>query len=243
MHLDLERMQRLLHAELSPEALQLATEHLSGCAECSAQVSEARRSEARVHALLTRLDHKLPELDLTAMTAPDGARGVAWMRWAAGIVLTIALGGVAYAYPGSPVRRLVDSLLRRPAVEVPAIPSAPTPEPSAAPASSGIAVAPGRRLVVVFTPVDSGRVHVVLSDADAVVVRAPTGSATFSTQAGRLEVRSTIAAVYELEIPRAARRIELMVGGRLVLLKEGARVSTSAAPDSSGGWLLPLDRR
>jgi len=34
-----------------------------------------------------------------------------------------------------------------------------------------------------------------------------------------------------------------MVGGRRVLLKEGARVSTSAAPDSSGGWLLPLDRR
>ena len=87
------------------------------------------------------------------------------------------------------------------------------------------------------------RIHAVLSDADAVVVRAPTGSATFSSQAGRLDVRSNMAAVYELGIPRAARRVEVMVGGRRVLLKEGARVSTSAAPDSSGGWLLPLDRR
>ena len=48
IHLDDERLQRLLHGELDTAAAAAARDHLAGCAACAARLDEAERDEQAV---------------------------------------------------------------------------------------------------------------------------------------------------------------------------------------------------
>ena len=63
MHLDDERMQRLLHGELEPGAEVSLMGHLATCEPCRDQLTAARREAAEVSRLLGLLDDPVPRLD------------------------------------------------------------------------------------------------------------------------------------------------------------------------------------
>ena len=232
MHLDVEQLQRFLDGELSAPEATAAREHLAQCAACRRRVAEAQQADAEVRAQLRQLDHEAPRITAAQIAAraragegARGAPGVRRLRWAAGIVLALGLAGAAYAAPGSPVRAWVRAALAWVSGK-PDTTSAqrPGPEPR-----SGIAVAPGQALVIAFASRQHpAEVRVSLTDGQEVVVRAPMGAATFTSDVERLVIHGTgnvAGAVFEIEIPRTAPRVEIQVQGERRFLKQGPAVT------------------
>jgi predicted anti-sigma-YlaC factor YlaD len=115
MHLDDERLQRLLSGELEPRVEASIRGHLATCGPCRDQTTAARREAAEVSRLLGFLDHPAPRLDPEdVMHASRGVLG--WGRRAALVFLGLGLAGVAYAAPGSRPGRG-----RRPPVPLPSL--------------------------------------------------------------------------------------------------------------------------
>jgi hypothetical protein len=191
--------------------------------------------------LLVQLDDPVPRLDANVVAARAQAsqpRESRALQWAAGFVVALVIAGAgyaAYATPGSPVRAWVTSLASR-------FGGHRADAPEADRSAAGISVAPGRELVIVFaSPQPEGGVRVSLVDGAEVAVHAPIGAATFTSDAERLVIDNHGAlATFEIEIPRAAPRVEIRVSGRRVFLKDGPRVTTSASTDSVAPYWLPL---
>lgn len=247
MHLDEERLQRLLHGELELSAERSARDHLASCAECRTQVDLVEREEAELSRLLRQLDRPVPALvanDVVSRARSGGVRAAAaWARRAAVVLVGLGLAGVAYAAPGSPIPAWIQAVIGR--SERPA----DTPAPSRAeslrtgdPDISGIAVDPGPRLVIVFpSPPPGAQAEVSLSDTSDVVVRAVTGRASFSSGADRLVVASADSAVvFQIVLPRIAPLVAIQAGGSVVFRKQGVAITTAADPTSEGKYLLTL---
>jgi hypothetical protein len=207
-----------------------------------------------VQALLRALDHPVPKVtakDIAARALASGRVTRAW-RWAAAVLLTVSIAGAAFALPGSPLRRWAATLGAvvtgwgrvgpRPA---------PAPQaPSQDRGRAGIAVAPGRSLVIVFDrPAPAAVVLVSLVGGDEVIVRAPAGSATFTADAGRLTVEgrgasppgsAAVPDTFAIEIPRQSRRVEIRVGPARVFLKERDHITSTRPAAAAGPWLLLL---
>jgi hypothetical protein len=205
---------------------------------------------ADVQALLRSLDHPVPPVTAESVViraggaAASGRRVTPLVRWAAVIALAAGAAGVAYALPGSPMPRWVAALAARLAPRSEA--RAPEVARPATPArtSAGIAVEPGRELVIVFSPVAPGALaRVTLSDGAEVVVRSRAGAATFTSDAGRLLVAGTGAPdTVAIEIPRDARRVEVRAGGARLFLKDGARIDSRAVRLANGMYEIRLAR-
>ena len=250
MHLDEERVQRLLHGELTPEQALSFRNHVATCVECRQRMSAAEEVEAWIYNRLREVDSKLPRIDAETVAArarsnrAGRSRAPRWSRWAAGVVLVMGLGGVAYATPGSPVRRWVDAVIASirgvesaPDDSSPGLPGPLPPDPG-----SGIAVDPGRALVIVFaTPPDHARARVTLIEGTQVVVQAPGGGTSFTADEGRLTIAVHGDSVeVQIQIPASAPRVEILVGRRRVLLKTGVRVIASPTLGADSSYLLPL---
>jgi hypothetical protein len=227
-HLDEERIQRLLDRELTSTEEAAARGHAERCHACAGRISEARGETAEVRSLLSRLDSPVPALNTgLARVLREGVREriPAWTRWVAGFALAFAVAGIAYALPGSPVRgwmnAVVQSMRGPRGGEVPN-PETPTPDRSLL---GGIAVAPGSNLVIQFTsPQAEGRARILLTDGPQVVVRAPSGSATYESGNDLLVIDNRgPSATFEIEIPRSAPRVEVRLEDSRLFLKEGTR--------------------
>lgn len=237
MHLDEEQVQRALHRELGA-AEASARSHLRSCPACRSRVAEAEREESWVFDRLRLLDHAAPRVSAATLAPSAGPRVRGWDRVAAGVLLALAVAGVAYAAPGFPfhgvVHRIVE-LVRQPAGHTP-----PPAGPREPPSQTGIAVSPGDRLVIEFAEQPHGAVATVsLADGGDVVVRA-LGAATFTSDVERLFIEHGGSAQYEILIPRAAPSVEIRVRGRRVFLKEASRLVVDAHPDGEGRYLVPL---
>ncbi len=229
MHLDEELVQRLLHGELAPAAETPVREHLAECPDCRARVVAAGRAERTVHTLLAHLDHPPPRVDAGTLAARARARSPGWLRWAAGILLVAGLAGAAYAAPGSPVRGWVQAALQRIGGGPVAVPEAPGPAEPLEVGPSGIAVAPGAGLLILFTSRQAeGEARVTLTDDAQVMVRALTGAVIFTSDVDRLVVENRgSSATFEIQIPRRAPRVEIRVDGIRMFLKDGSETHGS----------------
>jgi hypothetical protein len=107
---------------------------------------------------------------------------------------------------------------------------------------SGIALAPGSRLVIEFlAPPGGSRARVTLTEREDVVVRGPAGSATFSSEADRLLVEPRgVATTFDIEIPRSAPDVEIRAAGALILSKKGARLESATPAEPGDSYVLPL---
>jgi len=241
MHLDDERIQRLLHGELSGAAHDSAREHVAGCEDCRRRLAEASREEAETFSLFRELDDPAPWTSAGALAARGRAPGGQRVRSAAAFAIALGLAGAAYALPGSPLRGWVASVAgwigeRRP-------PSAPAVEVAPDSADAGIAVVPGPQLLIVFTSRQAaGWVRIAWTDGAEVIVRAPPGAATFTSDVHRLVIDNHpgAAATFSIEIPRQAPRVEIEVEGARVFLKEGPRVIAPPLDPASGAYRVPL---
>jgi hypothetical protein len=240
MHLDEHQVQSLADGELSPSATASARDHMARCDDCRRRVAEAQRAASHVEALLRELDHPAPRVGAASIAAEARARDLAVWRRAAGFLLAAGLIGVAYAAPGSPVPTWVHAVIDWAGGARGRAPHIVAPTPSV----GGIAVAPGANLVVVFeTPQASGSARVIMTDGAEVVVRAVAGAATFTADAGRLVIDNRgSAATFEIEIPRAAPRVEIRVGETQIFLKQGAQV-TPGTVNTNRPFVLPLAPR
>jgi hypothetical protein len=241
MHLDEERLQRLLHGELDRGAAHSAREHVATCAGCRAQVEAAEREEAELTRLLGYLDHPVPRLEPGDIAARAGPGRSEWVRRAAVVVLGLGLAGVAYAAPGSPIAGLIKAITGRSEIETrPA--DRPAPRQTGEPVVSGIAVDPGPRLVIVFpSPPAGARAQVSLGDTTDVVVRALTGRASFSSGLDRLVVQTTdSAAAFQIVVPRTAPWVEIRAGQTRIFSKQGHRITAATAPVAEGSYLIEL---
>jgi Putative zinc-finger len=239
MHLDEERIQRVLHGELTPEDAGSARDHLLSCSECRARMTAAESEEGWILDRLRSLDHPQPSVNVAAVMSGRRDGGVRWSRWAAGIVVMLGVAGAAYALPGSPLRRLVDHI-----TAALSEPRAVTPRAPASEERRGIAVAPGDRLAIAFSAEQpNGIVSVSLTDGSEVVLRAVGGAASFTSDVDRLSVDNRgSSARFEVEIPRRAAHVEIHVGGRRVFAKDGMRVTGDARQLSDDRYLVSLYR-
>jgi len=245
MHLDEERIQRLLDGELSPAAAREAREHLSGCADCRRLLAEAEREEREVNALLEMIDQPIPPIRAEAvalraelMGAASRAQHASLLRRAAAFVLVAGIAGAAYAIPGSPLPKWVHSITEK---------MAGRPERNTVSADSrttgvsGISVEADQRLVILFSG-DSlgGQVRVTLSEGSQVQIQAPPGAATFTSKSEYLLIGvKDPAASFDVRIPRSAPWVEIRAGEDRLFLKEGLRISTSGS-GSAGSYFMPL---
>ena len=246
MHLDEERVQRLLHGELTPAGENSARDHMAGCADCRRRFAEARREEGEVYALLRQVDHAAPSVDADVLAARASTRveepraASRWAPRAAGIALALGIAGVAYAVPGSPLPAWVNAVATWIGSSASQSPPAHVRAPD--PAVAGIAVPPGRDLLILFTsPQTQGQARVWLTDGADVVVRAPGGAATYTSAADRLVIDNHgSSATFEIRIPGDAPRVEIRMGGKRIFLKEGQSVTTGDSTEMRGPYPLPL---
>jgi hypothetical protein len=242
MHLDEEQVWRVLHGELAAAVELSIREHLAGCADCRERLETARREEHDVYALLRQVDHPVPSANPTVMVAGVRGRGAGRRRLAAGIVLAVGFAGVAYAAPGSPVPMWVAEMLER--LSAPRHPAqVERPSPPSSSATAGIAVAPGRALVIVFTsrqPV--GEAVVSLTDSSQLTVHAPIAAATFTSEPDRLVIHNQgSSANFDIAVPTSAPRVEIRVGEEPRFLKEGPRITTRPPMTGTNSrYVVPL---
>lgn len=238
-HLDHEQVQRLLHRELTPQLEALLRDHLGTCGPCRGCVAAAQREEDEVLTLLAQVDHPTPNIEVAAVVARARRPRVIWTRWAAGGLLAVGVAGAAYAVPGSPARGWVDAVVAR-WTQAPSPVVAPGAPVVVAPGIGGVAVAPGWSFVVLFQSAQpTGEVRVTVTDGNDVVVQAPSGAATFTSNPDHLVIdnRGSVAD-FDIEIPRGAPRIEIRIGDRRIFFKEGARITTVVA--DTGPYRIPL---
>jgi hypothetical protein len=246
MHVDDEQVQRYLHGQLTGESAALFGDHVDTCVVCRSRVEVAQRDERRTLALLRRLDHPVPAADARAvMRMRQRRRSAPLVRWAAGILLTVAIGGAAYAAPRSPVRAFVDRLIMRREVvrnrtQPPAAPIA-VGTPQSGEVTQGVAAESGDRFVIEFAAPQPGDVAwVSLTDGAEIAVRAA-GRATFMSDVDRISVRSAGASTrFDIEIPRDAPRVEIRVGDRRVFLKNASNVMTMAERGADQRYVIRL---
>jgi hypothetical protein len=242
-HLDVEQVERLLDGEMLTPADRWARVHVAECGDCRERLTLAEREAAEIRSLLTQADHEPPKVNALQLAARARVRRSGWQKWAAGILLVIGSAGILYAAPGSPLRGWLAAAARWIGHEE----VTPQPAESATtPASvAGIAVIPGESLVILFEePQPEGRARITLGSGTEVVVRAPAGSATFTSQASRLVIGNHGAAsTYEIEIPLTAPRVEVLVDGGRIFLKQGQAITISDSSGGAGPYLLPLTGR
>ena len=204
--------------------------------------------ENEVYALLRHLDHPPPPvtMEAIALRARRGARSERW-RWAAAVLLTTTLAGVAYATPGSPLPAWVARATER---LTPAQPSPPrddfrAPVQSAPFAGAGMALPPGRELLIAFAaPEPGGTLRVALTDASDVTIRASTDAVDFTSDRDRvrIEIRQGTPD-FEVTVPRAAPKVEIRIADAPVFRKDGSEIVLSEASSlASDAWLIPLVR-
>ena len=167
MHLDDERVQRLLHGELGSAEAETRF-HLESCAPCRDLVAGARVEEDRILALLSEVDHPVATLDPRIVLAERNASRGHWGRRAAAAILGVAIAGAAYALPGSPLPAALDRLLGTGSGVPDSAPATQAERASAPPA--GIAVPATNGLVIQLMA--EGQVAIELTDEEEVAVRA-----------------------------------------------------------------------
>jgi anti-sigma factor RsiW len=244
MHLDDERLQRLIDGELSEADQRAALQHVAACAECRGRLEEGTREQGRLHEMLRSLDSPPPVVSADAIArraeAEELGRGAVaddeaprrsrtpWLRQAAGFLIVIGLAGVAYAIPGSPVRGWIHDVTR----QLTGRPEAPAPAPRPGRTGvSGVAVPPGDRLMILVEPGAKGaELRIELTDGPDAQVHGPVGAAAYTSSAGYLLVRGLDStAVFQVLIPRSAPLVEIRSQDERVFLKDGPRITTNGS--------------
>lgn len=243
MHVNEEQLQRLVDDELdefADPATEWAQEHMVHCQSCRERVTRAKHEQDEVFALLGNLDHPRARIDHTELIARARARDSRWMAKAAGFVVAAALAGAAYAAPGSPLPSLAAGIFGNSS----AAPTRRVVQKTAPEATvvSGLTVATGNRMVIVFSATQaSGNIRVTLGDVQEIEVRATGTGASFTAGEDVLTVgNANSLADFTIEIPRNARLVEIRIGEERVFLKDGTRIVARHAATGMDAYVIPL---
>jgi hypothetical protein len=243
MHLTDEELLALDDGELALRRKERALQHLAECTACAQRLKSWRESEVQVGEILHTADHPMPSVSVDQVIARATAPSTAPWRpaLAAGFALLILGGAAAAAVPGSFVRRFAEHMFTSAPFST-TRPASRRNAPSGAQqtAASGIAFVPSRDVEILFRDAQStGEVRITLRDSDMVRVAHSGGSAAYTlTDAGVMVENVGSSASYAIVLPRGETRAVIRVGNRAVFTKRNAHVSTTAAQDSSGVYVL-----
>ncbi len=237
MHLDAEKIERLLSEEMSREEARAWRDHLVGCAACASVLEAAERQDREIAELLGSLDHAVPDSDPRRLARR--ANRQAWRRTlVAAAVAFLVVAGAASAMPGSPVR----AWFARVFAGAEGSARGPVGEGAGAAATqpSGVSVVPAGRFELVFEAVqDSGFVRIIVSDQPEVSVQSEGSGVGYSVEPSRVRVLNAGSkASYRVMLPEGAVDITVRVGDTTVLDKKGTEIVTSAARDPAGDYLV-----
>jgi hypothetical protein len=230
MHLDDGLLAALVDDELDAAATTSARNHLAACTECHKRYAALLKDDAFVNQSLAALDRETSVVPVGVIVARARRSGRV-IRWAAAVGLFLVAAGGLYALPGSPLRRWIASVTAGNREQV------PTP-----PRPSGIAVEPGTSLRIVFAPPSvPSNLMIALTEGAMVDARRLDGTARFTAEIDRLLIEpGNTGGDFAIDLPRTAPRIEILVGTRRILLKDGLNIVTEARPDSLGRYIVRL---
>lgn len=231
-HLDDESIELLLSGELSESEAHAIRDHLAQCRACVRRVEAARQEDQEIGALLSVLDHPVPQVRAEDVMRRARRRWLRPRTAAAGIVLLV-VAGAASAMPGSLVRTWLAELFEG-LQETGAQQSPPVG------VSGGISVIPTGQFELVFEVGQrSGVIRVSLTHEAELAVRAIGEGPGYSVAPERVQVENAgSAADYEILVPRSAENVRIRVGDTVVFTKQGASITTAARPDGRGRYIL-----
>ena len=231
MHVEEGLLQALLDGEVDQAAAAEARHHIDGCTQCHGLLEELRGDDQWLDGVLRSIDHPLPRVSLETI-ATRARRSSRPLRWAAAAAFVLLAAGTAYALPGSPVRRWIEQLVGSRGGTV----TQPVPD------VAGVALPAGQHFSIVFSdPHAAGSVTITFTDDSTISVRRRGGAAKFAAEIDRLRIiTGSVPTDFEIAIPRQARWVEVVVGGRRVFLKDGPRVTTEARTDVEGRYIISL---
>jgi anti-sigma factor RsiW len=241
-HLDDVSIELLLSGELDESEAQRGLAHLAECATCGRRLAAAREQDKEIEALLSLLDHPVPQLGSEDVMQRARRRRRHSHTAAAGIALLL-LAGAASAVPGSPLRTWLAGFLG-------ASPETSTPPAAEQGVAAGVSVVPTGEFELVFAAVqEAGVVRIVITDEPEVAVRAVGGAPGYSVEPDQVRIENAgSTADYEILLPRSARHVRIRVGDSVVFTKRDGSITTGAAPDAAGQYVLefaalrPADR-
>lgn len=242
MHLNEEQIQRFLHGELDPRSKEALSQHVAACADCARQLADAEGEEIAIFDLLASVDHPAPRVQVASLTRESRVLAV-WGRRAAGFLVAAALAGAAYAIPGSPLPAMVKAVAEWIGGTDSSSPPPVGDSPAATgPITSGIAVPVSERFTIAFISDQAeGVISVSLTEQPNLVVRVLGGTATFTTDVDRLTIDNRgSTAYYEFEVPRRAPFVEVTIGTRRIVLKDGDALAAGLATDDRGRGIVSL---
>lgn len=253
-HADSGTLMAYLDGELPGEERYVVESHLGGCAPCTSELDELRFMATEFSAALAlteapvpmlraraRLQPHLADADRSATVTRTGRRmATAPLLKAAAIVLLLA-GAASAAIPGTPLRRLVESIAEHAATLVsgpeapPAVVDSAEPVVATPPAVEqrqpgnevGMEPLGGRARVSINGPVAGATIAVRLYDGDVVRVTAISADDTrFEYGSGYVDVFDNTTGLI-VEVPRGLAAMTVEVDGRLYFAKDG---DTTRAP-------------
>jgi hypothetical protein len=227
-------LRALLDGELSPAQRLEVEQHTSSCAACRARLSVLESDSHETDALLGLLPTAAPDLRIERIVARARAPRLRWGVIAAGLALAVAT--VAGATVGRPYIRALVAQIR--AVVHP-VPPAPSPAPPGA--QLGIAFIPGPQTDISFdAPQSSGTVRVSLADTAKLVID-PSASVTYRVHPGGVIVHNRGSrASYDVVVPRDAAHVRILVAGRVLFEKTGARIDAPGPAEPTGRYVFEL---
>ncbi|MDQ6635158.1 MAG: zf-HC2 domain-containing protein [Gemmatimonadota bacterium] len=244
MHPSDETLQALAHGELPLARQSEVRRHLAECPACERLLVDWKETEAYAARLLRTLDHPAPTVSVDALIARAAPR-VRTRRHAAvaaGIAALVVAGVAAAAVPGSPVRQYVERVMGTPSIA--RSPHAPmtrrTPIRAAQPEASGIAFVPANSVEVTFRDSQlAGVLRITVADSIAVRIAQRGGSAGYALTDAGVSVENTGSiASYDLVLPRTLPHATVRVGQRIVFTTTHEHITTAAARDSSGSYVI-----
>jgi hypothetical protein len=185
--------------------------------------------------LLRALDRPLPEISARDVIRRAGRGRVGPLRVAAGIAAALAIAGVAYGLPGSPVRNWVDGLIGQDGGA-----DVESRQPAVAGPGGGLIFDPAEPLTLQIAPGSAGHVRIRPTEGGDLTVRMIAGEARFTSDPTRLYVRLRPADTLELRVPREARSVAATNGETLLFRKEGDVVTATVPPDTAGVYAFDL---
>lgn len=204
-------------------------------------MGEDESAGPEIEALLHALDNHPRRATAEEVMARAGRSRRAPWRIAASVAAALAVAGVAWALPGSPLPAWLHSVAGS------AEGSAPPPGPApgrGSEAGGGVVLDASRPLEVRVTAGSTGYVRITLGDDDGLTVRTLAGAPAFTSEPDRLDVTLGPADSVALHVPTSAVAVVVRASGREVFSRLGDALVTSLPRDSAGAWELrpPLDR-
>lgn len=242
------RLKAWLDGELPPEEANVLARRVEEDFALRNAVEELRGQDARVREILDRLGDPTPPTErvrtaVTRARRESGRRGrPRWSRLAqaAALVLFLAAGASA-ALPGSPVHEWLRAALGDPTPTDGAIPTN-GPVGRAGPDETGLAMVPhegAMRIELVDLPRDA-EIVVRLTDQSRVGVFGLSDSGLeWEGEAGRIRARARSGPI-RVELPRELDAADLLVNGRVYLLKRGDRMDLRVSPADSSATEIRL---